>query len=1288
MNEISSNHRLFEAGLLSLPAPIAAEGDAGVDGGAVLIAQSGLFDAAWYLKCNPDVAAGGGDPVMHFLHQGWQEARRPNPYFDVDYYLAENPEVAAAGINPLLHYILAGEAAGRNPSAVFDVGWYASHHMVPDGMSLLAHFLSLRFTGTVSPVAEFDTGFYLNSNKDIAAAGVDPFDHYLRYGYREGRDPKADFDTKFYLHRYLGGELDQNPLVHYRTWRHALRLVTQMPVDDANVFEQVRRFGRPGPDFEEVAPLPSGATRRAKLLAYYLPQFHAVPENDAWWGRGFTEWTAIGRGMPRFEGHHQPRIPGALGHYDLSDREVLRRQIELARGAGLFGFVHYFYWFNQKRLLERPLEAMLEDRSLDFPFCLMWANENWTRRWDGSDQEVLISQDYRPQDQDALLACFARHFADPRYIRIDGRPVLMVYRADVIPDCKATVAAWRALFAARFGENPLLVMAQSFGCTDPAPFGFDGAIEFPPHKLTQKLRPRNAEMRMFDPMARGQIYAYDDLAAASLAEAAPVFPLIKTVVPSWDNDARRQGMGMVVHGSTPAKYQAWLEALVDRTAERPFHGERIVCVNAWNEWAEGAMLEPDVYFGAAYLNATGRAVARLPAIDARARVLLIGHDAYPAGAQMLLLQIGRQMMRGHGVAVEFLLLGDGALLPAYSQLATTHVARDRVALAQRIAAARAAGVTRALVNTSAAAHIIAQLDSAGIEAVLLVHEMPLILAANRLARGAAAGAALARRVIFPAACVRDVFPNSERIEAERQRILPQGLYRAVAFDAAARERVRAELGVPEEAALVLGAGHGDMRKGFDLFLQVARLARRQSAPMHFCWVGTLDPGMEVYLAPEISAACATGTFHVPGFQTDMAAWLSAADVFALPSREDPYPSVALEAMAAGLGVAAFAGAGGISELLGDPAALVSRGLDGRIGAVVPMADTGALLQALAALASGQNPQRRAARAEGCVASFDFAAYTAALMAELWCGPRISVVVPSHDYARFMPERLGSIFAQSYPVEEVIVFDDASTDDSVGVAQAVAAEWGREIGLVVNRANSGNVFLQWQRAAAQARGPYVWIAEADDAADPELLARIGRMLAAHPDIDLAFCDSRAVDAQGVQVMASYKPYCASFGATMALRDGVHPAAAFLRTCLAERNAILNASAVVFRTQVLRDTLARLEGELASWRVAGDWRIYVDLLAHSSGRVGTLAAPLNVHRRHEGSVTARLPRPGMIEEVARMHATVNALLGHDAALVERQLAYRRELEPVPAAATPRLRPARSAARRGHRTLVSAG
>ena len=346
------------------------------------------------------------------------------------------------------------------------------------------------------------------------------------------------------------------------------------------------------------------------MLAYYLPQFHQVPENDAWWGKGFTDWTNLGRASPRFVGHLQPRIPRDLGYYSLDDPNTLRRQIEMAKGAGLGGFIFYTYWFNRHRLLEKPLEQLLGDATLDFPFCVMWANENWTRRWDGLEREVLIAQEYLESDDAALIACYARLFADARYIRVQGRPLWMIYRVTLIPDATARIAKWRKMFRELHREDPLIVMVQSLGDYDPMPYGLDGAVEFPPHKLSQETPKINEGLDLLDPDFGATVHDYAELAKTSLTIEVPAYPLIKTIVPGWDNDPRREGKGLVLHEATPEKYQGWLEALVAYTARNDFYGERIICVNAWNEWAEGAFLEPDIHFGAAFLNATGRAICR------------------------------------------------------------------------------------------------------------------------------------------------------------------------------------------------------------------------------------------------------------------------------------------------------------------------------------------------------------------------------------------------------------------------------------------------------------------------------------------------------------------------------------------------------------------------------------------------------------------------------------------------------------------------------------------------------
>lgn len=1213
-----------------------------LDGEIDAIRASALLDCVAYARAHG--LAGPAEAEWHFLTAGAAAGYKPNPYFDPAWYLAQNPDIAAIGINPLLHYIAEGEAAGRPPSPWFDLAWYATQHTADPGRTLLAHFLARRCSGHVSPLPEFDPAYYLARHPDVAEAGIDPCEHFLLWGYREGRNPSPRFDTRYYIRRHLRGETVENPVLHYRRLRHDLHLSTAAADDSAGQFADTRRFLRPGPDFEEILSLPETARRRARVLAFYLPQFHAIPENDRWWGPGFTEWTSISRGQSRFEGHYQPRIPRDLGHYNLADPAVMRRQAALAHAAGIAGFVHYFYWFNGKRLLEAPIDAMLADPAITMPFCLMWANENWTRRWDGADQEILIAQDWRAEDEPAPIACLLRHMRDPRYIRIDGRPLLMIYRPALIPDTRATIDRWRRLFLAA-GEAPILVMAQSFNAIDPRLFGFDAAVEFPPHKLANALSEIGETLHWHDPAATAQVFAYEAIAAASLAEPAPPFALIKTAVPGWDNDARRQGHGLVLHGASPVGYQAWLAALISRAQAHPVFGEAIVCINAWNEWAEGATLEPDIHYGAAFLNATARAVTTASTTDAPV-LLLVGHDAFPAGAQQLLLHLARTLRQRHGVRVEIALLGDGALLDAYEAVAPTSVLLDAQAVARH---ARARGATAAIVNTAAAAAAVSSLAADGLCSVLLLHELPRLLAARNLAAALPDACAAAAEVFVPATPVRDALLPVADCPAGRLAILPQGCYRPAPFDRVARELLRDRLGLAPAAKLVLGAGYADFRKGFDIFLQAWRTARRRDRHAVFCWIGEIDPGLSTHLGPEIDAACGTGSFLLPGHQSDPSSWYAAADVFALPSREDPYPSVVLEAMTAGLPVVAFSGGGGIPSLLAAEDA----------GRVVPMGDAGLFAGAALALAP-HDARRRARIGAAALRKFDFPTYAARLLqAALPAVPRISVVVPNYNYARHLPARLASIFAQTHPVAEVILLDDASTDDSIATARRVAADWGRELRIFANQRNSANVFRQWRRAAHRASGDFVWIAEADDEASPDFLARLAARLTTAPDADLLACDSRAIDTDGELLWADHRAYYADSGAGALAHDAIFPARDFARRFLAERNLLLNVSAVLWRRAPLLASLRRCFAEIETLRVAGDWRLYLDMLAHSTGTVGWVAAPLNAHRRHAGSVTGRLPAESHIAEIRCVQHAARVALQTDAPTHQRQDAYLRLL-----------------------------
>lgn len=348
----------------------------------------------------------------------------------------------------------------------------------------------------------------------------------------------------------------------------------------------------------------------ARILAFYLPQFHPIPENDAWWGPGFTEWTNVRRARPWFEGHDQPREPSLLGYYDLRDPAVHFAQAELARRYGIGGFCYYAYWFGGRRLLEQPLAIVRSHADLGLPYAICWANEPWSRRWDGSEDQVLMAQRHAPDTDAQFIDDHAEHLADSRYVRIDGRPLLLIYRAALLSDPRRTTDSLRDR-ADRLGlGNLYLAMVQSFGQTDPRPVGFDAAVEFPPHgyERTGWLGPSVSRPRPFEGFD-GDIRDYEAVADAAMSRDTTPYPWFRGVMPDWDNTPRRGAAAVVYARSSPDRFRVWLESALRFTyLFRPVP-ERLLFVNAWNEWGEGAYLEPDVSHGRRYLEAISNALA-------------------------------------------------------------------------------------------------------------------------------------------------------------------------------------------------------------------------------------------------------------------------------------------------------------------------------------------------------------------------------------------------------------------------------------------------------------------------------------------------------------------------------------------------------------------------------------------------------------------------------------------------------------------------------------------------------
>lgn len=861
---------------------------------------------------------------------------------------------------------------------------------------------------------------------------------------------------------------------------------------------------------------PALSSDPVRTIAFYLPQYHPIPENDAAWGKGFTEWTNVTRARPQFRGHTQPFLPSELGFYDLRLPEIMAEQAELAQAYGISGFCFYSYWFEGRRVLYKPLDLYLDTPSINFPFCICWANENWTKRWDGLDDEIIVGQKHSPVSDYSFIYSVLDTLADPRYIRVNGRPLLLVYRADLLSNPPETFDLWRqAALLAGLGE--LYIAGVRFRTLTAKQWGLDALVEFPPHhfpapSLTKSERASLEVVEGFAGDIRDFERGVDEIIARpASAGDAPLFP---GVMPSWDNTARRGKSATVFKGGEPALLEYWLIDALERALKLPPGSPRLIFINAWNEWAEGACLEPGQVHGRRFLDAVKHSVsghqgrrhpfaalrAFVAALDADSRpsVLFVSHDGERGGAQYLLLRVIESLRQRSDIHCAILLKGGGPLRSQFEALGPTFVLDDLVSAgwplveAARFLARRMSGRARvALCNTVASADLADIFASAGMGVVGYVHELPTSISMYNADAGTRALASVARRIIAVSQAVREGLSSGYQIPPGDIEVIHTGLreHEASLVD---RKTLFERYGLPDARYLVLGCGMVHPRKGTDVFVQAAQ-AIRTGVPEDaiFVWIGGDQEGDQArrWARHDAEHLGIGDRVLFLGQIADALSFIKEADVLVLTSREDPYPLVVLEALEVGTPVVCFDGAGGAPELIRQGG-----------GTVVPYLDVTGLAEA-ARIFLTDHERRTAAAAEGALlrSTLTWDRYTDQLSERLLSlgndgksirqggkplrqsvADDLCVVIPSYNHARYIEAAVDSVLAQSLRPREIRIIDDGSSDGSPELLRAMASE---DLGIHVTTRQNIGAHATINEAINSTSCRYVAILNSDDRFHP-------------------------------------------------------------------------------------------------------------------------------------------------------------------------------------------------------------
>ncbi len=1023
----------------------------------------------------------------------------------------------------------------------------------------------------------------------------------------------------------------------YRTWKnskHQVNFECEKNDDNNASFEQqyinqILRTPYDGPGskyYEDKNPNAVVLQENdVRYIAFYLPQFHCIKENDEWWGKGFTEWINTTKSMPLFLDHYQPRLVGDLGFYDLTNANHIKEQMDLAKHYGIAGFCIYYYWFNGKKLLDQPLHLILNNQDLDLPFCLCWANENWTRRWDGLNADILMEQKYDDDFAQSFIMDVSVYFNDSRYIRINGKPLLIIYNANEIKNIDIAINIWRK-YCKENGYGGVYLIAVDYKLNNVSKTAdFDAFVEFPPHSTAEyKLDFINDKVNAITDAFEGIIYSYKQIVKEKKYLYERKKKTFKGIMLNWDNTARRKNCSTVFHDFKFEFFKEWLNDITIFTKDKFLKDERLVFINAWNEWAEGTYLEPDRRYGYAALNAVREVI-----VDGRTnrkKIIYISHDAYLHGAQFLSLNIIKNLSEEFHYDVYCILKNSGDLVNEFKKYSKelicieTDLNGNLDLLAEWVLKTRA---TKAICNTVVVGDVLKAISQCNVNCISLIHEMEKVIRQYNCEENLQFIINYAIKIVFASNYVLQSVSHFTTIPNDKTLIYPQGMYMInpyINHKAEISLEIKRKHNIPEKNQVVIGVGFGDFRKGIDLFVKCAAEVCLKIEDVSFLWIGNVSPDMESVMDKILHNN--SNNIIFAGFQSDPMKYYMVGDLFLLTSREDPFPTVVMEAMYAKLPVIAFNGGGGYVDIVSD-----------NTGKIVEMENYKQMADVCITFLMDKTQKDFIGNNgyELVRQRFNFKAYIYKLLELLGNSySKISVIIPNYNYGKYLKDRINSILKQSYPIFEIIILDDCSTDNSIDIIKTYEREYPLLIKTFYNTENSGSVFSQWEKGIDVASGNYIWIAEADDLSDENFLETLMAKFQNDSEIIMAYTQSKMLDQNGQVVCDNYHSYTDDIDKEIWHNDYVASGKDEIMNRLSIKNTIPNVSAVVFKNTNLKDFLA----DAKEYKVAGDWMFYIRLL-QSEGRIAFSCKSLNFHRRHDSSVTKDLNKYTHYEEICKVH-----------------------------------------------------